>query len=160
MTDSQLVLAQRLQRKLSSIYPTCMVVPFGGPISGHGTLSSDCDLCLLTCPHSTDKFVFSGHAYFSERLLTVWQDQLQSVETSGDNGDEQMATDHSTEQLQSLSDYDRVLSVVMGDNNCVKVVTIRHAKCPIIRFFYIPFQQHCDLSINNRYVYMYMYNYI
>ena len=80
--ENQLALASRLQSRLRPLIPSCMVVPFGAPFSGHGTVSSDCDLCVLTAPSPLDAALFSGPTYLSPQLLAVWQ-QIQTTPPVG-----------------------------------------------------------------------------
>lgn len=83
--EVQLVLAWQLQCKLRIHMPSCMVVPFGAPFSGHGTVSSDCDLCVLPDPSPLEVTMFSGPAYLPLHLLPKWE-QLQTTPTGPPTG--------------------------------------------------------------------------
>lgn len=61
------------------------------------------------------------------------------------------AAEHNSE-LEPV--FDRVLSAVKEDQHYSEVWALRQARCPIIRFIYEPHQLHCDLSVNNRYMYV------
>ena len=67
------MLSWRLQTRFRTLMPSCIVIPFGAPFSGHGTVSSDCDLCVLTKPDSLDVAMFAGPAYLPPDLLAYWE---------------------------------------------------------------------------------------
>ena len=146
--DAQLIFSRRLQGWLGSAYPGCLVVPFGAPVSGHSTLSSDCDLSLLTHPLPREKGMFSGPTYFSQRLHQVWS----QLEVDGDGKEEVLAvsTQFAGHFTQHGPSYGPILALLKEREDCQKVLAIPHARCPIIRFIYSPLNLHCDLSINNR----------
>ena len=140
VAEVQLSLAWTLQNKLRTLMPSCMVIPFGAPISGHGTVTSDCDLCVLSKPHPLDISLFSGPAYLSPHLLAHWE-RVQTSSPDLHNPD--------TQHREGLgSDFDTVLAVIQGDRCCSRILPIRTARCPIIRFRCN--QLHCDLSLGNR----------
>ena len=78
VAELQLMLAWQLQTRFRELMPSCIVIPFGAPFSGHGTVSSDCDLCVLPKPDSLDVAMFSGPAYLPPDLLASWE-QLQAT---------------------------------------------------------------------------------
>ena len=146
--DAQLIFSRRLQGWLCSVYPGCLVIPFGAPVSGHSTVSSDCDLSLLTHPLPREKEMFSGPTYFSQRLFQVWS----QLEVASDCQEEVPAvpTQSVGHFPQHDPSYGPILALVKECEDCQKVLAIPHARCPIIRFIYSPLNLHCDLSINNR----------
>lgn len=150
--NEQLILCSRLQSRFQSAYPKCMVIPFGASVSGHGTLSSDCDLCVLTDPLPVERTMFSGPAYFSQQLHSMWK-QLEDTcpKTNLQPEASTVATHYHSTFAQTDPSYDNLLALVEGDEECDQVLAIANARCPVIRFVYRPFNVHCDLSINNRY---------
>ena len=137
----QLQLAWQLQSKLRVHMPSCMVIPFGAPFSGHGTVSSDCDLCVISEPEALEVAVFSGPAYLPPHLHTQWQ-RLQPLPS---------APSPQPQPGGREKVFDVVMEMVKTDHNCSKVLPIRRGRCPIIRFLYKPHQLHCDISFDNRY---------
>ncbi len=152
VANEQLILCSRLQSRIQSAYPKCMVIPFGASVSGHGILSSDCDLCVLTDPLPVERTMFSGSAYFNPQLHSVWR----KLEETCPKINHQpkvttVATHYHSMFAQTDPSYDHLLALVEEDSECERVFAIANARCPIIRFVYRPFNLHCDLSINNRY---------
>ena len=165
VAELQLALAWRLQSRFRTRMPSCIVIPFGAPFSGHGTVSSDCDLCVLLKPHPLDIAKFSGPTYLPPDLLASWE-QLQATPPPAASSQGELCVHrHSTrscmwyillltewEQSHELQEpgFDGVLTMVREDQHCSHVLPLPHAHCPIIRFLYEPHQLHCDLSVNNR----------
>jgi hypothetical protein len=139
MAQQQLSIAWQLQAKLRFRIPSCLVVPFGAPFSGHGTVSSDCDLCLLTSPTSLDLSIFLGPAYLPAHLLSCWE-RLQATRP--------MPGHSSREGQWAEPGLQEVLVLLEVDPSCSGVWAVRSARVPIVRF--VCEGLHCDLSINNR----------
>ena len=60
---AQLKICSILTKRLQSEFPSGLVVPFGAAISGHGTLTSDCDICLITRPSEQERALFTSPNY-------------------------------------------------------------------------------------------------
>lgn len=71
---AQLSLCHLLQLNLQSDFPNCMMIPFGAAVSGHGTLTSDCDICLMTNPSEQMRKTFSPSNYYAPHVLAMWQE--------------------------------------------------------------------------------------
>lgn len=142
----QLELAWKLQSKLRVHWPSCMVIPFGAPFSGHGTVSSDCDLCVLSEPEPLEVAVFSGPAYLPPHLHTHWQ-ALQTPPPPPPA----VSIPLQPQSGQSQGMFEGLVALVRGDQDCSNVLPLSRARCPIIRFLYKPHQLHCDISFDNRY---------
>ena len=156
-------------------------MPFGAPISGHGTVTSDCDISLLTDPSEEDRRCFSGEGYYSEEHLAMWERVTRNESTPGkedtseinsqsDCGEQDLdvssdstissstsptmpPSPHSKKAPHSCSpEFDVVLAIIHTIPACNKVLPIPFARCPIVRFYYERSQLHCDLSVNNRQV--------
>ena len=52
-----------LTTELQGKFPNGLVVPFGAAISGHGTLTSDCDICLFTQLSEQERALFTPPNY-------------------------------------------------------------------------------------------------
>lgn len=173
--EAQISLCHTLHSVFREQFPHCLLVPFGAPISGHGTVTSDCDLCLLTEPSEEDRKCFSGEAYYSKEHLAMWErvtrrdgkegsselaspsplpsDQDLDVSACSTASSSSSSTSSSTPQHTKRgpsAEFDIVLSIVQSLPVCSKVIPIPFARCPIVRFYYEPSRLHCDLSINNR----------
>ena len=173
--EAQISLCHMLHSVFREHFPHCLLVPFGAPISGHGTVTSDCDLCLLTEFSEEDRKCFSGEAYYSKEHLAMWErvtrsDRVedtselaspsplpsdQDLDVSGSSTASSTSTSTSPSVPQHTkrgpsAEFDMVLSIVHGLPMCSRVVAIPFARCPIVRFYYEPSRLHCDLSINNR----------
>lgn len=143
VAEQQLELAWQLQNMFRIYMPLCIVIPFGAPFSGHGTVSSDCDLCLLSNPNLLDISLFSGSNYLPSHLHDFWK-HLQTTPVP--------LTEVGVAERGVVNElgFDDVMGIIKSDKYCSNVLAIRNARCPIIRFIYDPHQLHCDLSINNR----------
>ncbi len=71
VVHAQLSLCHTLQSLFSAIFPRCLVVPFGAPLSGHAMLTSDCDLCLITEPSAKDQLFLTGEQYLPSQHLAL-----------------------------------------------------------------------------------------
>ena len=65
---AQLRICTTLTKKLRRKFPSGLVIPFGAAISGHGTLTSDCDICLLTRPSEQERALFTPPNYQPQDL--------------------------------------------------------------------------------------------
>ena len=137
--EDQLTLAWQLQAKLHRLLPSCVVVPFGAPFSGHGTVSSDCDLSLLSDPSPLDLSLFIGPAYLPSHLHSVW-DRLQTTRPMP-------AVEGESQQAGEVG-MKEILAVLLADPSYSAVWALPSARVPIIQF--MSGQLHCDLSLNNR----------
>lgn len=163
---AHLTICKALSEELKIHFPDCMVVPFGAVISGHGTLTSDCDICLLTHPSQQQRALFSGSSYYPPGLCLQVDNAMDSPcllppcrsrENSLSGNSEASSDAASPTQFPGNSDIDRgsqhhfdiVVSCVRQMSQCSKVLAISHARCPIVRFTFHPPGIHCDLSINN-----------
>ncbi|CAI7989026.1 Speckle targeted PIP5K1A-regulated poly(A) polymerase, partial [Geodia barretti] len=137
--EDQLTLAWQLQAKFHRLLPSCVVVPFGAPFSGHGTVSSDCDLSLLSDPSPLDLSLFIGPAYLPSHLHSVW-DRLQTTRPMP-------AVEGESQQAGEVG-MKEILAVLLADPSYSAVWALPSARVPIIQF--MSGQLHCDLSLNNR----------
>ena len=145
VAKKQLELSWQLQSMFRRYMPSCLVIPFGAPFSGHGMVSSDCDLCLLLRPHPLDVSIFSGPNYLPSHLHSFWE-SLKATPPADLLPAGGVAVGGVVQELK----YNDVMHIVMSSGMFSKVLPVRHARVPIIRFVYQSFQLHCDLSINNR----------
>ena len=60
---THLSICSTLTKELQSNFPSGLVVPFGAAISGHGTLTSDCDICLFTQLSEEERALFTPPNY-------------------------------------------------------------------------------------------------
>ena len=60
---AHLNICSTLTTELQKKFPSGLVVPFGAAISGHGTLSSDCDICLFTELSEQERALFTPPSY-------------------------------------------------------------------------------------------------
>ena len=174
MIETQLSFSQTLEKVFQKTFPSCMLVPFGATISGYGTVTSDCDLCLLSQPTEQDQRYLSGEAYYPNKHIAL----MDKITTSSGgpstvpravvpvtpNPDlaelESDTSEDSTPPRQPYSkrnrhgpkEYDKVLSIVRKLPGARKIIPVPFARCPIVMFHHKPTGLHCDLSINNRYV--------
>lgn len=174
--EAHLSICKQLQDRLQANFPDCMVVPFGAAISGHGTITSDCDICLLTEPTSQEQALFSGTSYHPillDQQPSVQQELPQAVDSdprmddSFTSSSEASSTANSpsyfphhttsSSDRSNLQTFNAVTSCVRTIPHCSKVFAIPHARCPIVRFNFQPQGIHCDLSINNMYVVFHLY---
>lgn len=81
--EAQFSLCHKLNSIFRETFPHCILVPFGAPISGHGTVTSDCDICLLTDPSEEDRRCFSGEGYYSKEQLAMWERVTRNDSTPG-----------------------------------------------------------------------------
>lgn len=157
-----------LEAKFQLVYPSCRVIPFGSMVTGLATPTSDLDLVLLTNFTAADENFFGSPNYL--------QVQMGEVSTGGpaypssDSMADEMDTSSETSFSSSSSlttpppsvmmgrpgdhapaEFQKVLSVISGIPDCVKVLGLPSARCPIIRFIHEPTGVHCDISVNNRY---------
>ena len=166
--ETHLTICKALSDELQVHFPSCMVVPFGAAISGHGTLTSDCDICLITQPTERERALFSGSGYHPPGLhghpqhdavidfshlppsSPSREDSLaSSSESSSATASPTQFPDKSHGDGGSRHDFDIVASCVRRMPQCSKILTIPYAQCPIVRFTFEPPGVHCDLSINN-----------
>lgn len=164
--DAHLAICKALSQELEKHFPECMVVPFGAVISGHGTLTSDCDICLLTQPTQQERELFSGSSYYPPGLCLQLDNAMDypcllppspsgedsltsSSEASSDAASPPQFPGNSHFDQHSRSHFDIVASCVRQMSLCSKFLAIPHARCPIVRFTFDPPGIHCDLSINN-----------
>jgi hypothetical protein len=137
--EDQLSLAWQLQAKFRRLLPSCVVVPFGAPFSGHGTVSSDCDLSLLSNPSPLELSLFIGPAYLPSHLHSAW-DRLQTTRPMP-------AVEGESQQAGEVG-MKEILAVLLADPSYSAVWAVPSARVPIIQF--MSGQLHCDLSLNNR----------
>ena len=181
-------LCLRLQHILQSTFPSLMLVPFGAPVSGQATVTSDCDLCLITEPTSQDRRFLTGSEYYSEKHCTMLDDLAVELTTPTSDAtpthplgalarDEYHHDDYDMSESGSSTsspspgatptsysqrsrscprEFDALLAAVKRNPDCCKVHPIPFARCPIVRFLWEPSGTHCDLSINNRYMYIHV----
>lgn len=165
---AHLDICKALSAELQVHFPDGIVVPFGAAISGHGTLTSDCDICLLTHPSREQRVLFSGSSYHPLGLASQQVDAalvdspslptpLPSTPTREDSftsSSEASSASASPTQMAvvtrtSTHEFDVVASCVRSMGQCSKILAIPRARCPIVRFVFEPLGIHCDLSINN-----------
>ena len=137
--EDQLSLAWQLQAKFHRLLPSCVVVPFGAPFSGHGTVSSDCDLSLLSNPSPLELSLFIGPTYLPSHLHSAW-DRLQTTRPMP-------AVEGESQQAGEVG-MKEILAVLLADPSYSAVWAVPSARVPIIQF--MSGQLHCDLSLNNR----------
>lgn len=125
LTDNDMklrsLIVQYLQEIFVEIFPGCVVTSFGSTSTGLGLRRADIDLCLLA----------------EHELLKSALDQEGSSSCSSDL----------TEQAQELI-VNILRRFAAGFQN---VVSVRAAKCPVVKFVHRDSGLSCDLSINNRY---------
>lgn len=63
-----LALCEDVFSYLKLTFPSSIIVPFGSLITGLGTTTSDCDVCVLTSPSSLIRTMLSIENYFPEHL--------------------------------------------------------------------------------------------
>lgn len=155
--EKQFSLCQLLQSALRRVFPHCMVVLFGAPISGFATLTSDCDICLLTDPTEDDKRLLTGREYYSEKHLTMLgrvaiatPSPPTEYDPDADGSPIAVNTSYGKRSPHCTVEYDIALKVIRKLPTCSRIRPIAFARCPIIRLFHSPTGIHCDLSINNR----------
>ena len=178
---TQLAISHSLSRQLDPIIPGCVMASFGAPISGHGTVTSDCDLCLLTTPTEQDRQILQEDVYFSSATLALWrsvvseQRQGQKIalenkravsplseldaSTSGESNTSLVSTGSTPPALPNQKTsvhFDLLLSFLrQNPTEYSKIYSIKNARCPIVQFLHLPSSLHCDISINNRYTIIY-----
>ena len=163
---AQFKICKVLSDELRVHFPECMVVPFGAAISGHGTLTSDCDICLLSQPSLEQRALFSPSSYHPAGLDQTPDEQegssllppssplrddslTSSSEASSASASPTQLPRKSATDRKSHTPFDVVASCVRKMSHFSKFYTIPQARCPIIRFTYDPFWVHCDLSVDN-----------
>ena len=125
---------------VQAVLPECLVIPFGATLSGHGTLTSDCDLVLLSRPRPLDCTLFLGPAYLPTHLHGFWEVTHPVAPpphyqwSEGVEGGEPV--------------LEKALAVLEADNSFSAIRALRSARVPVIKF--TSDQVHCDLSFNNR----------
>jgi hypothetical protein len=65
---AHLKICATLTAELRSKFPSGLVVPFGAAISGHGTMTSDCDICLFTKLTEQERALFTPPNYQPQDL--------------------------------------------------------------------------------------------
>lgn len=164
--QAHLAICKVLSDELKLHFPDAIVVPFGAAISGHGTLTSDCDICLLTEPSPQERAFASGANYqprgldqmladVSELSLPPRSSPVREESFTSSSGTSSASASpitfrsEATANAASSSSFDTALLCIRQMPQCSKVVPIRHARCPIIRFMFDPPGVHCDISIDN-----------
>lgn len=161
----------QLEAHFRSAFPSCRVLPFGSFVTGLSTPTSDLDLVLITeFTREDDKYFGSTANYLPllpdmpmsphpppetecclpefDSISTTAEDMDVSCDSSSSSSSTPLSTP-AKEGLEPVG-FQTVYTLVHRIPECVKVLGLPTARCPIIRFHHQPTGIHCDLSINNR----------
>ena len=163
-----------LTTELQSKFPSGLVIPFGAAISGHGTLTSDCDMCFMTRPLKQTRALFTPPNYQPHDLI---REPTYSLTPSPSTPPPpppppclHLPRPHPLTQAASpLTSanttnppsnpptafgirFNKVASAIHCIAVCSKVNPVRYARCPIVQFNYEYGSGNfirCDLCIDN-----------
>lgn len=155
-----------LTTELRGKFPTGLVVPFGAAISSHGTLTSDCDMCLITQPSKQERALFTPPNYQPLDLIQKPKHSLTPSPSTppppppppSTRAASPLTTTNTTNPRSLTSTrafkirFEKVVSAVYHIAGCSNISPVRHARCPIIEFDYEYGSSNfirCDLSVDN-----------
>ncbi len=139
--------------RLRSIYPRCMVVPFGSSITGLGVLSSDCDLAFFSNPPMSLVNLLTQEKYFSaSSLATIIElerkHQVKYIPPDSSKDGKGLLGKPSHHNNPHILTFNTVTSVIRKHKKLSYVMPIPHARCPIIKFVHNKTGLHCDICVN------------
>ena len=134
-----------VEQACSLVVPNCKAVPYGSLISEFGSYKSDLDICILSeCTREDEDFISGGYL------------NIGGVPYSFNNVKTRPSPDGAADDidLQLLAH-----TISMHVPGALRVRHIKIAKCPVIKFYYSPANKECDVTINNRQVFVVLYYY-
>ena len=129
-----------VEQACSLVIPNCKALPYGSLISGFGSYKSDLDICVLSeCTKEDEDFISGGYlniegvaySFNNEKTKSYLSDATADVD------------------LQLLAN-----AISVHVPGALRVRHIKTAKCPVIKFYYAPTNKECDITINNRQVFL------
>ena len=160
LVEHQFRVLFKLLMEVRKSAPHCLIVPFGSVITGLATKHSDSDLCLVPRPPAALVRVLTGDSYFSPSLLTLIGrlEGEYGVPLCPPPSPPSVEVDRFTvptnlTALERTALFGPVLKELGRHlhkmEDCSQVMTIPHARCPIIRFMHNPSALHFDICIDN-----------